>query len=71
MTLERAEEIASRIRADFAISMGAKDAIKQAILKACAEQREMDAMICDTTAEFHGFYGTAAKDAAVKIRGQT
>ena len=44
---------------------------EQAIILACAEQREMDAMICDTTAEFHGFYGTAAKDAAVKIRGQT
>jgi hypothetical protein len=71
MTPERAEEIASRIRADYAISMGSKEAIKQEILKACAEQLEMDAMICDTTAEFHGFYGTAAKDAAVKIRGQT
>ena len=67
----RAEEITSRIRADYAISMGAKEVIKQAILAACAEQREEDAMICDTTAEFHGFYGTAAKDAAVKIRGQT
>ena len=71
MTPDRAEEIASRIRADYAISMGAKEAIKKAIIQACAEQREMDAMICDTTAEFHGFYGTAAKDAAVKIRGQT
>jgi hypothetical protein len=68
MTPDRAEEIASRIRADYAISMGAKEAIKQAILQACVEQREEDARICDTTAEFHGFYGTAAKDAAVKIR---
>jgi hypothetical protein len=71
MTPDRAEELAVRIRADYAISMGAKAAIKQAIILACAEHREMDAMICDTTAEFHGFYGTAAKDAAVKIRGQT
>ena len=39
MTPERAEEIASRIRADYAISMGAKAAIKQAILLACAEER--------------------------------
>ena len=46
MTLERAEEIAVRIRADYAISMGAKEAIKQAILHACAEQREIDARIC-------------------------
>jgi len=68
MTPDRADELAVRIRADYAISMGAKAAIKQALLQACAEQREEDAMICDTTAEFHGFYGTAAKDAAVKIR---
>ena len=68
MTPERAEEIASRIRADYALTRGAAGAIKEIILQACAEQREMDAMICDTTAEFHGFYGTAAKDAAVKIR---
>ena len=47
MTPERAEEMAVRIRADYAISMGAKEAIKQAILKACAEQRESDAKICD------------------------
>ena len=40
MTPERAEEMAVRIRADYAISMGAKEAIKQAILQACAEQRE-------------------------------
>ena len=39
MTPDRAEEIASRIRADYAISMGAKEAIKQAILQACAEER--------------------------------
>lgn len=71
MTPDRAEEIASRIRADYALGIIAKDSIKQAIIQACAEQREMDAMICDTTAEFHGFYGTAARDSAVKIRGQT
>jgi hypothetical protein len=47
MTPERAEEIASRIRFDYAISMGAKEAIKQAILKACAEQRETDAGIAE------------------------
>ena len=39
MTPERAEEIAVRIRADYAISMGAKEAIKQAILLACAEEK--------------------------------
>ena len=47
MKSERAEEMAVRIRADYAISIGAKEAIKQAILKACAEQREIDAKICD------------------------
>ena len=45
MKSERAEEMAVRIRADYAISIGAKEAIKQAILKACAEQRESDAKI--------------------------
>jgi hypothetical protein len=54
MTPERAEEIAVRVRADFAISMGAKDAIKQAILKACAEQREEDARICRTRGDKSG-----------------
>lgn len=49
MTPERAEEIAVRIRADYAISMGAKEAIKQAILLACAEQREIDAKIAENT----------------------
>ena len=43
----RAEEIAQRIRFDYAISMGAKEAIKQAILKACAEQKEADAKIAE------------------------
>ena len=38
MTPERAEEIAVRIRADYALSRGAGEAIKQAILQACAEQ---------------------------------
>jgi hypothetical protein len=68
MTPERAEEIL-----DQATNKGEqlKAQIVEAILQSCAEQRETDAMICDTTAEFHGFYGTAAKDAAVKIRGQT
>lgn len=39
MTPERAAEIASRIRADYAIGLGAKEAIKQAILQACSEER--------------------------------
>ena len=47
MTPEHAEEIASRIRFDCALSKSAGEAIKQAILQACAEQREEDAKICD------------------------
>ena len=39
MTPERAEEIAVRIRADYALSRGAGEAIKQAILQACAKER--------------------------------
>lgn len=39
MTPERAAELATRIRADYAISMGAKEAIQQAILAACKEER--------------------------------
>ncbi len=54
MTPERAEEIASRIRFDYAISKGAKESIKQAILKACAEQREADARICRTRGDEAG-----------------
>ena len=55
MTPERAAEIASRIRADYAISMGAKEAIKQAILKACAEQRESDAKIAQRYYDEYGY----------------
>ena len=40
MAPDRAEEIASRIRADYALTRGAAEAIKQAILQACAEQRQ-------------------------------
>ena len=70
MTPERADELAKMafgrdLRGGPAIF---KSGVVEAILHACAEQRETDARICDTTAEFHGFYGTAAKDAAVKIR---
>lgn len=71
MTPQRAKELANNA-AKYTCGSGVDaDVIIEAILLACAEQREMDAMICDTTAEFHGFYGTAAKDAAAKIRGQT
>ena len=73
MTRERAVELAEKWLATLRNTSGEviRNTIKQAIIQACAEQREEDARICDTTAEFHGFYGTAAKDAAVKIRGQT
>jgi hypothetical protein len=71
MTPDRARIFAHQVREKLALPLYAVGHIEDVILKACAEQREMDAMICDTTAEFHGFYGTAAKDAAVKIRGQT
>jgi hypothetical protein len=71
MTPERAEEIASRIRANYALGTIARDAIKQAILQACAEQREADAKICDLFADQHGYHGKAAQDAAAAIRGQT
>ena len=61
MTPERAEEIASRIRFDYAISMGAKESIKQAIIQACAEQRETDARICE---EHYTIEGIAQRCAA-------
>jgi hypothetical protein len=70
MTPERADELAA-MTTQCNAQGDALITVQQAILQACAEQREIDAKICDTTAEFHGFYGTAAKDAAVKIRGQT
>ncbi len=54
MTPERAEEIAVRIRADYALGIIERDAIKQAILKACAEQREEDAKICRTRGDKSG-----------------
>lgn len=47
MTPERANAAAVKIRFDYALSRGAGEAIKQAILQACAEQREIDAKICD------------------------
>ena len=47
MTPDRAEEITVRIRADYALTRGAAEAIKQAILKACAEQREEDARLME------------------------
>jgi hypothetical protein len=54
MTPEHAEEIASRIRANYALGTIARDAIKQAILQACAEQREEDARICRTRGDKSG-----------------
>ena len=47
MTPDRAEEIASRIRANYALGIIARDAIKQAIIQACAEQREADARLME------------------------
>jgi hypothetical protein len=67
MTPERAEEIAVRIRADYAISMGAKEAIKQAIIQACAEQRETDAKICE---EQYTIEGIAQRCAAAIRAGK-
>ena len=67
MTPERAEEIAVRIRADYAISMGAKEAIKQAILLACSEQREIDANICE---EHYTIEGIAQRCAAAIRMGK-
>jgi hypothetical protein len=65
MTPERAEEIASRIRANYALGIIARDSIKQAILAACAEQREEDAKIAAN------FYGAIGLTVAAAIRGQT
>ena len=67
MTPERAEEIAVRIRADYAISMGAKEAIKQAILQACSEQREIDAKICE---EHYAIEGIAQRCATAIREGK-
>jgi hypothetical protein len=47
MTPDRAEELAVRIRFDFALSKSAGEAIKQAIIQACAEQREEDARLME------------------------
>lgn len=54
MTPERADELAVRIRADYALSRVAAEAIKQAILQACAEQRQ----------EYADLMGEAADDVA-------
>ena len=62
MTLARAEEIAVRIRADYAISMGAKEAIKQAILLACAEQREEYAELMEEAAVNVSDWGAYASE---------
>lgn len=43
MTPERAAAIAGGLRFQYAMSNAANDAIKDAILRACAEQREADA----------------------------
>ena len=62
MTPERAEEIAVRIRADYAISMGAKEAIKQAILHACAEQRKEYADLMEEAVEDVAEWGAYASE---------
>lgn len=47
MTSERAAEIAGGLRFQYAMSNAAHDAIKDAILRACKEQREADARIAE------------------------
>lgn len=47
MTPERAAEIAGGLRFQYAMSNAAHDAIKDAILRACKEQKEADAKICE------------------------
>jgi hypothetical protein len=83
MTPDRAEEIASRIRADYALTRGAAEAIKEIILQACAEQREEDArlmeimsgQISELTEQFDSSRAEGAFNALVNgaaaIRGQT
>jgi hypothetical protein len=62
MTPDRAEEITVRIRADYAISMGAKEAIKQAIIQACAEQRQEYADLMDEAAVNVSDWGAYASE---------
>ena len=73
MTPERAEAITVRIRADYALTRGAAEAIKQAILKACAEQREEDARICRTRGDKSGddYEAGGCYGCEIAIRGQT
>ena len=62
MTPERADELAVRIRADYALSRGAAEAIKQAILKACAEQRQEYADLMDEAAVNVSDWGAYASE---------
>ena len=67
MTPERAHAVAVKIRFDYALSRNAGEAIKEASLLVCAEQREIDARICE---EHYTIEGIAQRCAAA-IRGQT
>jgi hypothetical protein len=72
MKPERADELAVRIRADYALSRGAAEAIKQAIIQACAEQRETDAGIAENEGCDQSEYRCATVERiAAAIRGQT
>jgi hypothetical protein len=51
MNSERAAEIAGGLRFQYAMSNAAHDAIKDAILMACAEEREACAKICDVVGD--------------------
>mgnify|MGYP003655803390 FL=1 len=62
MAPDRAEEIASRIRADYALTRGAAEAIKQAILQACAEQRQEYADLMDEAAVNVSDWGAYASE---------
>ena len=58
MTPERAYSIASQIRAEYA--MGSKEAVKDAILQACAEEREEYADLMVEAAEDVAEWGSYA-----------
>jgi membrane-bound ClpP family serine protease len=62
MTPERAAELAVRIRADYALSRSAGEAIKQAIINACAEQRQEYADLMDEAAVNVSDWGAYASE---------
>ena len=61
------KETASRIRADFALTKAAQDAIEQAL----AEQIEQDAKLCEAVASIYaGTERLSAKHCAESVRAQ-